>query len=299
MKVTNHHGLPPIVVKALTQDDYTKGKSNRSMTQLIDSPRVGVLFKEHEAEVEKDVTDFLWSRFGTAMHNVFENAVEGTESLITEERLYTESLGWTISGAIDLQEITPNGRIISDYKVTSAWSVIFGKKEWHNQLNAYAWLVRKATGDSVKQLRIICIIRDWQRRRSYEDPSYPQSPIEVIPIGLWSDRDQDQYMEGRIKLHQNAEFDRLTGSELPHCSDAERWKKEDTFAVIKKGRKRAVRVLDSMKDAELFLNNLEDAKQHSIDTRKGEATRCVQDWCSVARWCDQYQKASDVMENNQ
>ena len=299
MKVTNHHGLPPIVVKALTQDDYTKGKSNRSMTQLIDSPRVGVLFKEHEAEVEKDVTDFLWSRFGTAMHNVFENAVEGTESLITEERLYTESLGWTISGAIDLQEITPNGRIISDYKVTSAWSVIFGKKEWHNQLNAYAWLVRKATGDSVKQLRIICIIRDWQRRRSYEDPSYPQSPIEVIPIGLWSDRDQDQYMEGRIKLHQNAEFDRLTGSELPHCSDAERWKKEDTFAVIKKGRKRAVRVLDSLKDAELFLNNLEDAKQHSIDTRKGEATRCVQDWCSVARWGDQYQKASDVMENNQ
>lgn len=289
MIVTNHHSLPPIVVQALTQDTYSKGKSNRSMTQLIDSPRVGVLYKEHEADVEKDVTDFLWSRFGTAMHNVFEDAVECTDNLITEERLYTEALGWTISGAIDLQEITSSGRVISDYKVTSAWSVIYGKKEWHNQLNAYAWLVRKATGDTVKQLRIICIIRDWQRRRSYEDPSYPQSPIEVIPIGLWSDRDQDQYMEGRIKLHQNAEFDRLTGSELPHCSDAERWKKDDTFAVIKKGRKRAVRVLDSLEDAELFLNNLDDLKQHSIFARKGEATRCVQDWCNVARWCDQYQ----------
>ena len=78
------------------------------MTQLIDSPRVGVLYKEHESAVQTDVTDFLWSRFGTAMHNVLEHAVESTDSLITEERLYTEALGWTISGAIDLQEVTPH-----------------------------------------------------------------------------------------------------------------------------------------------------------------------------------------------
>lgn len=105
MIITNNHGMPDVVVTALTQDDYTKGKSNRSMTQLIDSPRVGVLYKEHESAVQKDVTDFLWSRFGTAMHNVFEHAVESTDSLITEERLYTEALGWTISGAIDLQNL--------------------------------------------------------------------------------------------------------------------------------------------------------------------------------------------------
>ena len=100
-------------------------------------------------------------------------------------------------------------------------------------------------------------------------------------------------MEGRIRLHQNAEYDRLTGSALPPCSDAERWKKEDSFAVMKKGRKRAVRVHTSEQDAELFLYNLEDADKHFIEVRKGEATRCVQDWCNVARWCDQYQGESN------
>ena len=289
MIVTNNFNLPDVVVSALTQDDYTKGKSNRSVTQLIDSPQIAILARENADDIKQDAVDFLWSRFGTSVHTMFEKAAEGADQVISEERMFAEVLGWTISGAVDLQELSDRGRIVSDYKVTSVWSVIFAKKEWHNQLNCYAWLIRKSHGAVVKQLRIICIIRDWQRRRSYEDPSYPQSPIEVIPIGLWSDRDQDQYMEGRIKLHQNAEFDRLTGSELPHCSDAERWKKDDTFAVIKKGRKRAVRVLDSLEDAELFLNNLDDLKQHSIVARKGEATRCVQDWCNVARWCDQYQ----------
>ena len=43
MIITNNFKLPDVVVSALTQDDYTKGKSNRSVTQLIDSPQVAVL----------------------------------------------------------------------------------------------------------------------------------------------------------------------------------------------------------------------------------------------------------------
>ena len=44
---------------------------------------------------------------------------------------------------------------------------------------------------------------------------YPEAPITVIPIELWSDEQQDQYIAARVKLHQDAEYERLTGGDLP------------------------------------------------------------------------------------
>jgi RecB family exonuclease len=71
--------------------------------------------------MEQDVVDFLWSRFGTAVHNMFEDNVEA-DNLITEERLFQDIEGWNISGAIDLQEVDADGSIgVKDYKVTSVW----------------------------------------------------------------------------------------------------------------------------------------------------------------------------------
>ena len=289
MKITNNFNLPSVVVSALTQDDYTKGKSNRSVTQLIDSPQVAVLARENADKIQKDAVDFLWSRFGTSVHNMFEKAVESEDKVISEQRMYAEVSGWTISGAVDLQEITPDGRIVSDYKVTSVWSVIYSKQEWHNQLNLYAWLIRKSQDVAVKQLRIIAIIRDWQRRRASEDSTYPQSPIKMIVIPLWSDAEQDAYVAKRVELHQEAEFKRITGEELEGCTDAEKWKKDDQFAVMKKGRKRAVRVLSSHEDADDFIEAISvEPEKHHVDVRKGEPTRCIQNWCSVNEWCPQY-----------
>ena len=293
MNITNDHNLPSFVVDALTTDTYSKGNSNRSVTQLIDAPRIGVLFTEHEDSIDKDAVEFLWTRFGTSVHNMFEDAVESKENLITEERLYVKSNDWVISGAIDLQEITPEGRIISDYKVTSVWSVIYDKKEWHHQLNAYAWLVRHATGDTVKQLRIIAILRDWKQNDAKKGGDYPQSPIQIIDIPLASDINQNAYMDQRIKLHQEAEFAFLCGEQLPLCSDEERWKKPDTYALIKDGGSRAIRVFENEKDAIAFRREAKiKARKKSdkvfMETRKGTPTRCQQNWCKVAPFCDQF-----------
>ena len=171
MKITNRFDLPDVVVRALVHSDYSRGDSVRSVTQLIDSPRIGILQREHDEEIEQDCVDFLWSRFGTSVHTMFEVAAEG-QDCISEERLFVEHQGWKISGAIDLQHVEPDGVIISDYKVTSVWSVIYDKQEWHDQLNAYAWMVRHAKGLPVKQARIIAILRDWQRRKAQEDAGY-------------------------------------------------------------------------------------------------------------------------------
>jgi len=292
MPVSNRFNLPDVVVKALTVDTYSRGNSDISITTLIDSPRIGILQKEHDGEIEQDAVDFLWSRFGTSVHNMFEDAAEGDDTCISEERLFNDVQGWTVSGAIDLQHVEPDGVIVSDYKVTSVWSVIYDKVEWHRQLNCYAWLVRHVKQLPVKQLRIIAILRDWQRRKAEEGGNYPESPIMIVNIPLWSDDEQDKYVDTRVRMHQSAHGGWAFDNELPYCSESERWVKPTTYAVKKKGRVRAIKIHDTAEDAIRHSEQLGEG--HSVEERKGSATRCEQNWCRVAEWCDQYQGATDA-----
>jgi hypothetical protein len=282
MKITNRFDLPAPIVRALTKDDYSRGKADLSVTQIIDSPRVRLLRKQHDDKIEEDVSDMVWSVLGRAAHKVLEDSDD--EGYTVEERLFAEVEGWVLSGAIDLQK---HGNVLAlyDYKVTSAWSVIFGKSSWETQLNCYAYLLWKAKGEKVGALNIIAILRDWNRREAGKD-NYPASPIMEIPIQLWSVEEQERYVTERVRLHQEAESNLVLGDELPLCSAEERWEKATTYAVRKKTQKRAVRVFKSMDEAEAFLE-----EGQVIDVRQGESTRCAQDWCRVSQWCSQYQEA--------
>ena len=284
MIITNHTGLPEPVFKALTRNDYSKGKSNRSVTQLIDSPRVRVLRKENDEKIEEDAADMLWSVLGTAVHKMFEE--HEADQHIVEERLYAEIDNWIISGAIDIQREEGDGSVtILDYKCTSAWSVIYGKSEWDKQLNFYAWLAEHDKGCTVGALKICAVLRDWQRKKAEVDSSYPQAPIVIVDIPLWSRQVRDEYVRERVRIHQEAEFERLTGGDLPLCSDEERWKKDDQFAVKKIGTKRAIKLFDSMDDAFAYMK-----ENQEIETRKGRSIRCEDNYCKVAEFCDQYRR---------
>ena len=284
MNYTNNHNLPDLVVKALTHDSYSKGQSNRSVTTLIDSPRVRILRQEHDDEITDDVSDRAWSVLGTAVHGVFES--QRSEGYVVEERLYAELDNWVISGAIDVQRTEGDGTVtLLDYKCTSVWSVLDGAKdEWIKQLNFYAWLMWVSKGISVHGLQVIAILRDWQRKKAQLDSSYPQSPIVVVDVPLLADEEINSFVHNSVRRHSDAEFERLTGGDLPLCSDSERWMKPTKYAVKKIGGKRALRVFDTQIEAEAMLSDgLE------IEVRKGEYTRCKDDWCRVSRWCDQYQ----------
>ena len=283
MKLTNKFNLPEPVVKALTRNEYSKGESNRSVTQLIDSPRVRILRQENWDSLTEDVSEKLWAVFGTAVHKMFEVSTSGND--IPEERVFLDVEGWTISGAIDVQSVDGDGVILRDYKTTSVWSVIFGKDEWVNQLNSYASLVRRAKGVKVKGLKVVAILRDWKNRDAEEKQDYPKAPIMEIDIPMWSEEEQDRYLDERVTIHQNAEFDRLTGAELPLCSREEMWEKSPKWAVKKTGNKRALRVYDDELDA---LSALKEGQE--IEFRRGEPTRCVGNWCRVNEFCSQYKK---------
>ena len=79
----------------------------------------------------------------------------------------------------------------------------------------------------------------------------------------------------------------------------ERWKKNDTWAVKKKGQKRAIRVLESEHEAEKYINWHDETDTAyikktdlEIEFRCGEHTRCG-NYCSVADFCNQYKGEKD------
>jgi len=284
MKITNNYGLPESFVAFAKADRYSSGAADISVTGLIDSPRVRVLRRENAGEAETDVVDMVWALFGTAVHHVLEASSDG-EKVIQEERLFAEIGGWTVSGAIDHQEIIDGKVQITDYKVTGAYSVIFGKQEWELQQNCYAHLVRLTKGLEVSAIRICAIIRDWNRRKAMMEPEYPKTPVVVIDLPLWSAERAHAYMLERVALHQNADmmFD-LKGEE-PLCSDEERWLRGEKWAVMKGSAKRAAKLCNTEQEAIEYVGT-DNALR--VEHRPGEYVRCDGDYCGVAEFCSQY-----------
>jgi len=284
MNITNNHNLPQSFVNFARNDKYSKGLSDISVTTLIDSPRVRLLREAKSSEMTSDAADMIWPLFGTAVHHILESASED-EGVILEERLYATVNDWILSGAVDHQKVEGNSISITDYKVTSVWSVIHGKIEWEQQLNCYAFLSQKNKGMKVKSLQICAILRDWNRREAERREDYPQAPVILVDIPLWPDTKRIDYIKERVAMHQDAQINYDLAQAFPPCSDEERWKRGEAWAVKKKGNKRAQRVFDNEVSAGEFMKDKENLE---VEHREGEYVRCKGDYCGVANFCSQF-----------
>jgi hypothetical protein len=290
LKITNKHNVPETLVALASRDYYSKGKSDYSVTEIISPPRIQRLRRLHHEEMEQDVSDMLWQLLGSALHVVAERGV--AEGHITEERLIAEVDGVKLSGAIDIQKVESDGVTITDYKFTSAWALRQDKPEWEAQQNIYAWLVETVKGQKVKGIQICALVRDWSRREASVKPSYPQAPIQVLELPLWDSSYTEQYIKERIEAHRMSKVQADWGDELPPCSDDERWVRETKYAVMREGRKTAIRVLDTQHEAD----ELAIKEKGYVEIRKGEAIRCTGNFCGVAQWCSQYQRSQENQE---
>jgi len=290
MKYTNKHNIPIEIIRAVENDNYSKGNSVKSITGLLQPPKISILSEEHKDTLTVDISDRIWILLGQSVHTILERANEGKEDTMTEERMFADVNGWTISGQTDSISLKDN--TLKDYKVTSAWTVMNAlkddKPEWVEQLNCYAWLARQNTDIKIDKLNIVAISRDWSKPQ-YERSSgdYPPAPVTVVNIPLWSEEDQLKFIKDKVTLHQEAEAEYLISGTLPDCSDAERWKRNDTFRVVKEGRKSAVRVLPSEKEAEKYISSHKDKDNLDIEVAIGKPIRC-ESYCNVAEFCDQY-----------
>lgn len=290
MKYTNKFNLPDTIVRAAYVNDerYDKGKVDRSVTQIIQPPRIDMLRKAHFREIEKDVSEEWWALFGNAVHSILE--MGATDKMIVEERLFMEMDGWWISGMIDLQEFDKEGITVSDYKVTTAYALMQEggvKPEWVEQLNLLALLIAVNKDVRVKaNLQIVAIVRDWQRTQAAIDPLYPQAPVVKLNVPLWSMAKQKTFLRDRIRLHRESEMLYDVGIALPYCTDEERWMRDSKWGVIGPKAKKAARVYDNEQDAK---DDLAARKPgYRIEYRPGKSVRCDGNFCGVAQWCEQW-----------
>ena len=281
--LSNKNNLPDFVVKAILADSYDKGAADLSVTELIDSPRVRALQIKHKDKIQRDATDMVWSLFGRACHHLLE--VGAAEGVTAEERLFLDVDGYTISGGMDIQLDKGNSVKISDWKVTTSFAVRKGKVEWENQLNVYAHLVRSLKDKEVSELSIIALVRDWMRAKT-DDPNYPQAPIIEIQIPVWEADKAARYVEERVALHMEARQRLFLNKPLPACTDEEMWADPPTYAVLKRGGKRALKVYDKRAEAAAHLNT--DPDNLVIEERGAEPRRCAGDYCNVSQWCAQW-----------
>jgi len=296
MELTNKSNLPNVIKRAVANDPYDSSGSDISTTRLITPPRIRVLEAKHWENLTEDVADKIFALLGSSVHHVIERAV--TDEDIAELRLFHEVNGWTLSGQFDL--LIAKGELI-DFKVTSAWAALDalknGKAEWEQQLNVLDYLSRHTDHSlknylgktlKVKSLSIMAILRDWSKMKTMTSKDYPRKQVVMIPVRQWSEEEQDNFVLARIKAHQEAEV-----GELPVCSAKERWRKDDKYAIMKDGRKTALRLLDTKDQVKQYLkdNKLVEGKGCTVVLRAGEDIRC-QSYCRVNSFCDYFLEKS-------
>lgn len=294
-QITNEHNLPAILMRAALNDSYSRGESDMSVTQLIDSPRINSLKQKHKDKLVYDVSESIWSLLGTAVHEIV--ARHAAENQISEERIFykDEGSGLTLSGAIDIQEHNEDGTLsLIDWKTTSTWTILYNNTEsWEKQLNLYALFIEKTKGVKIRDITVVALLRDWSRAKIVTDSKYPPQPIIEVPIKLWSLFDREQYLLDRVDAHMNAQFDLEVGDDVAECTDEERWYRPGKVAVMKGKNKKATRVFDTTEEADEFIKDHKDEKVLWVQERPGENVRC-DSFCPVSEWCEQYQRLSAV-----
>ena len=300
MKITNKSNLPKVIERAVINDPYDSSGSNISTTRLIAPPRIRVLEMRNWDLIEDDVSNRIFSLLGQSVHHILERSKLKVD--LAERRLFYKddkiTNGWTLSGQFDL--LSRQGDL-TDFKVTSAWAALDaltnGKAEWENLLNVLDFLCRKNQKTltrykkevKVKSLNIMAILRDWSKLKVMQSDNYPRKQVVMIPIRRWSEEEQENYVQARIKLHQDAE----KSDQLPLCTAKERWRKEDSYALMLDNRKTAKRVLPTREEMDKYMkeNKYVEGQGCKVVFRAGEDVRC-QHYCSVNQFCSHFMNVS-------
>jgi len=269
-----------------------------SVTGLLQPPRIALLKELYGDEIEEDISQRLWSTFGTALHEIIERGAKDLPNYIPEQRLYCVVDDCVVSGGIDLQEEIDGKVNLVDWKTTSAWAVTNGKIDWEYQLNSYAFLMWKNKGIRVSGLQVGALIKDWSKRTAQFNSEYPQLPIVMIDIPLWSIAQQEAFLKDRVTEHKIARLRHELSGELPQCTDREMWATSGGWAVVKQGAKRASKLFDDEQSAEAYaLAASKGGIIHNVEKRPVNRTRC-EEYCPVNSVCEQYKQWANTQKTS-
>lgn len=320
MSITNKLNVSlPLAVWLLHDEyDYVNDPNYISATSLLKPIKQLILSKRVPKKLKTaDVSDFVSSRLGTAIHDsmervwtdeearntslaklgipesVFERiVVNPTDEFIKanpkaipiylEQRVKKEIDGFIIGGKFDM---IAEGKLF-DNKSTSVYTKIMGSKDsdYSNQGSIYRWLNPDKITDP--NLYIQFIFTDWQKSNVERISDYPESRVMEHVVPLRTVEDTEEFI--RNKLNQYKQYIDSDEADIPECTDEELWRSPPKFKYYSNPEKTTGRASKNFDDiASANLHMAEQGKGIVIPVY-GEAKAC--NYCPAAKICQQRKK---------
>lgn len=290
MIITNNTDLPKPFVR-MAESDYKPTPKRYSATTLLKPVREILLNRRYDSVLMRDCSEMIWLLFGKAVHKILEEYGTG-ENEFTEERLEVAmDSGYTVSGILDFYDIDKGE--VADYKTASVWKVIYKDfEDWKKQGLIYAWLLRK-NGLPCHKATFYALLKDHSAQKAKHEADYPKEPVYRVEFTITDEEiaEIERFITDKLELLRT--YEDKPDDELPLCTLEERWNDGDKYAVMRKGVKRALRVLDSMEAAREYVA---DKGGDYIELRKGEDKKC-NDYCQCATKCAYWQSLQINKEN--
>lgn len=280
MQITNNYNLPDAFVN-LAQDQRAPEPNRYHVTELIKPTTMATLERRHYDELSQDAADCVWLVFGTAIHKVMEEADRTGKA---EMEMALPVNGSVLTGRLDLYNVAD--KAIEDYKSATVTKVLRSDfEDWRRQGLMYAYMKMKLDGTIIKKLRFHALLKDWSPAQlkiaKLRNEPYPEHAVwtwehDVTPAELTEAGDFIRSRMAEIREKEN-----MPDSKLPACSAEERWATDTMYAVMKPGRKSAVKLFADKAEAEEFAKTIDKA---TIEERLGADKRC-DDYCLVSKFC--------------
>ena len=279
MKVTNRLNLPAAFVSASDTNRHN-APGCFSATTLNKGAKEIILTDRHWDEITIDASDNVWAVFGTAVHALLESHKDNN---FHEESFKVPVSNSFVTGQVDSYDM--ENATIYDWKTASVWKIQFNDfADWRAQGLTYAYLMSQS-GLEVKRCCFVALLKDYSKTKAKTDASYPQSPVykyefEVTAEDMAETRDRilNKVLEIESAYEKNDD-------EIEPCSQEERWADNEKFAVMKNGRKTAIKLFDNEADADAMAGELGNA--HYVEHRPAISRKCL-DYCNCKDFCSYY-----------
>lgn len=281
--LTNKLNLPaPLVEAASDRRELVPGRY--SVTEIIKGTREIILTRRHRDEITEDASDRIWLIFGTAVHKILEQATE-TDTQIKEGFVKADVNGQTITGIFDLYDDSTG--TVTDYKTASVWKVIYNEwDDYRTQTLLYCCILRWM-GFDARRGEIVALLKDHSKTKAQREANYPPYPVYRIGWDFAPEELASGWELIRGKLAELRELENVPDDDLPVCTEDERWHKPGKYAVMKGGRKRAIKLYDDRAEADIHALEIGGYVEH----RPGEDRKC-EDYCPVKEFCSHWRALS-------
>lgn len=296
MKLTNNLGLPAALIKALENDPYDAGDSDYTATSLLKPVQMKALAERYHDQLTEDAEDGIYRLYGQVAHGILERA---NMADLAEKRFFMEVSGKKVSAQIDTLCLVDG--TLSDFKMTTSWGFKKSsppKADWIAQLNIQRYLL-KLHGYTINKLQIIGLLRDWQIRESKTNPDYPDAPIVILDIPIWSDEQTLSFMEMRIAEHEAAKF--IPDEMLTECTFEERFAGKESWAVVKRGKGGKARAIaGGVQFSEEAAQSLCEKNPGTyVEYRREDPLKRCQNYCNVSQFCAQYKRLTAIKQTGE